>query len=101
MSSQEEQERPQRIVVGVDGSEESRAALRWAVDEAELRGAELEAVMAWQLPALEFVGPTAGYAVPATAVMDREVFARRAEETLEQSLQEVIGDKPIPAMTRS
>jgi len=36
-----------RIVVGIDGSEESAAALRWAVEEAKLRGARVEAVHAW------------------------------------------------------
>jgi nucleotide-binding universal stress UspA family protein len=41
-----------RIVVGVDGSPESRAALRWAMSEAKLRGAALEAVYAWSMPAI-------------------------------------------------
>ena len=36
-----------RIVVGVDGSETSRAALRWAIEEAEHHGSSLEAVHAW------------------------------------------------------
>lgn len=40
----------QRIVVGVDGSAPSRAALRWAVEEARLREAELEVVHGWQYP---------------------------------------------------
>lgn len=39
-----------KIVVGVDGSPGSRAALRWAHDEARLRGATLEAVSVWQYP---------------------------------------------------
>jgi len=34
------------ILVGVDGSPESRAALRWAVEEAAHRGARVEAVLA-------------------------------------------------------
>ena len=40
-----------KIVVGVDGSDASKDALRWAVDEARLRGAQVVAVNAWQLPA--------------------------------------------------
>jgi nucleotide-binding universal stress UspA family protein len=39
-----------RVVVGIDGSDESRAALQWAVDEATLRGATLELVHAWSPP---------------------------------------------------
>lgn len=39
-----------RIVVGVDGSENARAALAWAVDEARSRAASLDAVMVWHLP---------------------------------------------------
>lgn len=36
-----------RIVVGIDGSEHSTAALRWALEEAQLRVAAVEAVHAW------------------------------------------------------
>jgi nucleotide-binding universal stress UspA family protein len=42
--------RPGRIVVGVDGSEPSLEALRWAGRQASLTGAALEAVMAWEMP---------------------------------------------------
>lgn len=40
-----------RIVAGVDGSESSKAALAWAIRQAELTGAVVEAVIAWPLPA--------------------------------------------------
>lgn len=39
-----------RIVVGVDGSQSSIDALRWAVGQARLTGAELTAVMSWEFP---------------------------------------------------
>ena len=45
-----------RIVVGVDGSPEAKEALRWAVEEARLRGAALRVVHAWEFP-LGAVGP--------------------------------------------
>ena len=35
------------IVVGVDGSDESFAALRWALGEASLTGQQVNAVYAW------------------------------------------------------
>ncbi len=38
------------IVVGMDGSPGSLAALGWAVREARLRGSSIRAVMAWQQP---------------------------------------------------
>lgn len=40
----------EKIVVGVDGSTGSRAALRWAWEEARAHGAALEIVTAWQYP---------------------------------------------------
>jgi nucleotide-binding universal stress UspA family protein len=39
-----------RIVVGVDGSVSSKAALAWAVEQARLTGAVVEAVIAWEIP---------------------------------------------------
>jgi nucleotide-binding universal stress UspA family protein len=52
-----------RVVVGVDGSVESAAALRWGCREARLRGAEVHAVYAWEAPCHS----VASYAVPAQA----------------------------------
>jgi len=40
----------ERIVAGVDGSEPARTALRWALRQARLTGAVLEAVIAWEYP---------------------------------------------------
>ena len=39
-----------RIVVGVDGSVPSKAALAWAVRQAKLTGAVVEAITAWEFP---------------------------------------------------
>jgi nucleotide-binding universal stress UspA family protein len=38
-----------KIVVGVDGSESSITALRWALGEARLRGSEVEVIHTWSL----------------------------------------------------
>ena len=45
------------IVVGVDGSDSSRKALRWAYDEAAHHGASITAVSAWHPPALPMTPP--------------------------------------------
>ena len=55
-----------RIVVGVDGSVESVAALRWACREAPLRGAEVHAVHVRE----EHCHSLASYAVPAPSTAD-------------------------------
>jgi nucleotide-binding universal stress UspA family protein len=49
-----------RIVVGVDGSVSSHAALRWAAGHAQLVGGVVEAVCAWDTPS------ESGWAGPAT-----------------------------------
>jgi nucleotide-binding universal stress UspA family protein len=40
-----------RIVAGVDGSPSSLSALRWAIRQAGLTGATVDAVIAWHYPA--------------------------------------------------
>ena len=40
-----------RVVVGVDGSDQSKSALRWAVLIAKMTGARVIAVAVWHLPA--------------------------------------------------
>lgn len=47
----------ERILVGVDGSDSSQAALRWAYDEAIHHGASLTVLMTWQPPALPMSPP--------------------------------------------
>jgi nucleotide-binding universal stress UspA family protein len=44
------------IVVGVDGSPGALDALRFALSEARLRGAEVRAIAAWQIPAVAYAG---------------------------------------------
>lgn len=40
----------EKIVVGVDGSHESARALAWAIEDAAIRGAPVEAVLVWTTP---------------------------------------------------
>jgi nucleotide-binding universal stress UspA family protein len=80
-----------RIVVGVDGSPGSRAALRWAVGQAALGGGVVDAVMAWQISAeLQSFARTPVYAEePGWAA----TFAADAKKTLEA----VVSDEVEPA----
>ncbi|MGW2613502.1 universal stress protein [Streptomyces sp. NPDC001500] len=55
-------ERRPHLVVGVDGSESSRAAVEFAVDEAALHGAALRAVWVWRRPVVSFGDEAAGLA---------------------------------------
>ncbi len=73
-----------RIVVGIDGSEGSKAALRWAVDHARRIGDEVDAVSAWEYPVLMTL-PAASTLPPAEEM---------AQETLEH-LRTVIHDAGI------
>jgi nucleotide-binding universal stress UspA family protein len=74
---------PARIVVGVDGSEPSKAALSWAVRQAELTGGTVEAIMAWELPVAY-----SGLVVPTTPPAD---YQHAAGERLAQVFDEAIG----------
>jgi nucleotide-binding universal stress UspA family protein len=42
----------EKIVVGIDGSGASKDALRWAVEDARARGAEVVALHAYEVPVL-------------------------------------------------
>jgi nucleotide-binding universal stress UspA family protein len=70
------------IVVGVDGSAGSVAALRWALAEAHLRGAPLRLVHAYQLPHF-LVGEAGlgvgGAGIPAYASEDAERFSAASQ----------------------
>jgi len=66
----------ERIVVGVDGSDTSRRALHWAVEEARLRQASLAVVHTWHLP---YVG---GYPYTAGS-FDPAPFEEAARQTLD------------------
>jgi nucleotide-binding universal stress UspA family protein len=52
-----------RIVVGVDGTEAAQGALAWAIRQAELTGATVEAVIAWHYPVAVGGGPFAPVAM--------------------------------------
>jgi nucleotide-binding universal stress UspA family protein len=59
------------IVVGVDGSDGSLAALRWSARTAKARGARVRAISAWQYPA-HAVTPAGPARLPDADEMDRQ-----------------------------
>ena len=65
------------IVVGVDGSSGSAKALRFALEEARLRGAEVKAVGAWHVPAVAY---ETGWVPISVDQTDYEKIARAAVE---------------------
>ncbi|WP_028803819.1 universal stress protein [Streptomyces sp. 142MFCol3.1] len=71
-----------RVVVGVDGSSSSFAALRWAVRYAGLVGGTVEAVAVWELPGLY------GWSAPA---VDIDIDEEEARDRMLQELTEVLG----------
>lgn len=76
------------IVVGVDGSEHSLAALRWAAEEARLRGCTLRVVAAFTTPLMttgyEMMAPDPTDLHNATdSLLDAVVASVRAEGLLE------------------
>src|SRR5262245_5344769 len=71
------------VVVGIDGSEAAREALRWAADEARLRGSSLRVVHTWSRP-YAVSGPNPQ---PERPQVDEEDTERRlAEDLLEREL---------------
>jgi nucleotide-binding universal stress UspA family protein len=78
------------IVVGVDASEESRAALAWAVEEGRFRRSPVLAVHAWELP----VVPTMTGLVPPEPELltDLTQVREAAQELVSTIVSEVAGD---------
>ncbi len=100
MSQQRQEVRP--IVVGVDGSILSIAALRWAVEQARRTGADIHAVTGWEVPATIFIVPTyteGDYARDARLVLDRAV-AEVLEEAPDVRIEKhLIQKRPALALT--
>ena len=90
--AQRTDERPSPVVVGVDGSACSQAALRWGLAQAELTGSTVEAVAAWQYP--EVYAYTLGWS---PSVPERTEFAKIAERALRETVAAVRDQLDHPA----
>jgi nucleotide-binding universal stress UspA family protein len=74
------------IVVGIDGSDVSKEAFRFALHEAGLRGSRVRAVHAWS--------PVPPVALPGPGVVpdvDQELIRSAAERVLRSAVDEVAG----------
>jgi nucleotide-binding universal stress UspA family protein len=76
-----------RVVVGVDGSPSSRAALRWAVNQAKLTGGTVDAIMAGSVPETDTIG---GFGQTPAEVNDEAVVAEGAQRDLDQVISEEV-----------
>lgn len=78
-----------RIVVGVDGSEHSNAALRWALAEAEAHSdGMVTAVLSWQVPFLSFPG-----------AFDREELEKAYKAFLIETVSAIAPKPAVPLET--
>jgi nucleotide-binding universal stress UspA family protein len=80
-----------RIVVGIDGSNPSECALRWAAQEAAARGDALDVVHAWRVP----------FAIhPNAQFVDAAIFKDRAVDTLDDAIDLLSTIDPTPTHAR-
>ena len=77
-----------RIVAGVDGSPSSVSALRWAIRQAGLTGAAVDAVIAWHYPVAATGYGWAPMAAPVNSDFD---FQDIAEKTVADAVSSALG----------
>ena len=77
-----------RIVVGVDGSPHSDAALRWSLARAQARHGEVVAVFAWQVPFMSFPG-----------AFDRDELEQDAKQFIVDTVSQIVPTPAIPLWT--
>lgn len=81
-----------KIVVGIDGSPSSVAALDWALDQAERTGATVEAITAWEYPAF--------YSWEGGAISPRE-FEGAASVTVENVVDAALEERGTSVSVRT
>lgn len=86
-----------RIVAGVDGSLSSMSALRWAIRQAGLTGAAVDAVIAWNYPAA-----AGGYGWAPTGMEGSFDFRENAEKILASAITGTVDPRSdIPVLARA
>jgi nucleotide-binding universal stress UspA family protein len=72
------------IIVGVDGSKGSASALEFAIQEAHVRGADVKAVAAWEVPATAY---NMGF-IPVP--IDPSDYEKIARDMLDKTLEDTV-----------
>ena len=85
-----------RIVVGIDGSDSSASALRWAIQQAALTGATVDAVIAWHYPDLAASGMAVGALEP-TYGFFRENAEKIVADAISSTTLDPASDVPVRA----
>lgn len=94
-----------KLVVGVDGSASSLAALHWAAHQAELTGAVVVVVTAWEWP-MTYGAPfvlTGEYnpAVEAQRVLEGAIATARADHPKVEFREVVVEGHPAPKLVEA
>jgi nucleotide-binding universal stress UspA family protein len=85
------------IVVGLDGSAGSVAALRFAIEEAQVRGAEIKAVSAWHVPMTAY---GSGIAPAPVSVSDYEGLGKAAVDSALEKVAATVNGVTITSVVR-
>lgn len=87
-----------KVVVGVDGSNHSRAALTWAAAEAARRGVELQLVHALGMPLVVSAHGGPGRFQPTDEISDQATDVLKAAATRVHELQPSVSVKTVTAL---
>jgi nucleotide-binding universal stress UspA family protein len=83
------------VVVGVDGSPASEAALAWAARYAHAIGARLQAVLAWHYPSAAGAPPVGVAPASVTSEVEQSRY-----EILDKAIAATCGDRPTLEVER-
>ncbi len=89
-----------KIIVGIDGSDASRAALRWGAAEATLRGIPLVAIEAWEFSPLVFAADVPVALNELRTSVTEHLHSVVADEVGDavEVVEQVVEKAPVPAL---